>query len=177
MALIDDHRFFFDVKCRALFHPGAVAPADRGKIRDHGSRARAEFHAVSEGIRLIESLVFRTDDKVLVKHAGHDAGDEGLPHADLVAAFYFIGLRIPSVEIPDDRHALRIRRPYSEPGALLTVYGRRMRTELRVKVIMRGMTEIVLIHFSEFILVSHKDSPLICLRPGSSFFQCVPLYL
>ena len=99
--------------------------------------------------RFVKVLALVTDDKVLVHLAGFRIGNEPLPYADVIFVRDDVSFSIPVIELTYNRYALCIRSPHCEVGSVYSVDGGGVRTELLIKIVVRSMTEKILIQFSE----------------------------
>src|SRR3990170_7668939 len=109
--------------CRMpVFHPGIVAPLVR-KIAYDGGRPRRRFPAEGKGIAFVSAVTGMAGDNViLVEGPGPDTRDEPFPYPRSIPA-HAQGMRnlVPVVELADNGHALRLRRPDGKERALHAV--------------------------------------------------------
>ena len=147
MAFIDDHRITLNIKFLAFLHPCGIRPFQIAEICNNGCCARTELSLISERIGFVKVLALVTDDKVLVHLAGFRIGNEPLPYADVIFICDDVSLSIPVIELTDDRYTLCIRSPHCEVSSVYSVDGGGVRTELLIKIVVRSMTEKILIQF------------------------------
>ena len=99
-------------------HPVVIGPWIGRWVPDARRGLRADLHGEGERIGLEAQLAVAAEDLELVELAGADAGHEQLPHARL-APIERIGMQapVPAIEVADDPHAPRVRRPDREAHA------------------------------------------------------------
>ncbi len=86
---------------------------------------------------------------VLVARAGADARHEAFPHAALAAQEERVHATVPSVEVADDAHAPRVRRPYGERRAAHAVDRSHVRAERVVEVQVVAGRDQIRVEFAE----------------------------
>ena len=100
-------------------HPQVVRPAVAADIahdaRVRGRMFRAEAHRV--GLARLGRAV-RAPDVVAIERAVAQAGHENLPHPRSAASAHRRAALVPKVEVTDQRHPPRVRRPDREMRAL-----------------------------------------------------------
>jgi hypothetical protein len=127
--LVDRHRRLARGVRNAALHPRRVAPVVR-EVPDDRSRLRRRLAEESERIGLVGAVApVSRPDVVLVHGSGLDARQETLPDSRLAARGEGVAIGVPSVEVPDDRDALRLRREDGEVRAGETARRRQVSTE------------------------------------------------
>src|SRR5947208_16970492 len=82
MHFINGEWFFEWISLRSVFHPLFVSPLICGKISDDRCRFRGPLHGKAKGVGLQLAISPETRfDRVLVRRARTDTGDEDFPHA------------------------------------------------------------------------------------------------
>ena len=98
-------------------HPIVVAPLVVEVPHDR-CRLRRSFVMHPEWIRFIDAIVIEArDDVVLVDRPFREIGNETFPQSRLAAQLELVALGIPIVEVADDAHVNRIRRPDAKRDA------------------------------------------------------------
>ena len=75
-----------------------------------------------EGIALEPHHAVGVEDLELVVRALAEAGQEDFPHAGAGQATHRVHAAVPVVPVAHHRHAVRVRRPHGEGGALDAVF-------------------------------------------------------
>ena len=95
-----------------------VAPDMRRRGGGEGGGGRPKFARKGKRICLQRARpAVGADDFELVTATRADIGKEDFPHAAAQQLAHRVRAAVPAVEIADDRHTLRIRRPHVERGA------------------------------------------------------------
>ena len=131
----------------------------------------------ANGIGLHQLPAVRRRDAVLVDIVLLEAGDEQLKRFAVHHALHDIRFGIPAVEIADNGHALRVRRPDAEHVAFLAVLFQLVRPENFVyAVILAVMVEVereigllaqqlIFVHGTPFSCISAKILYLVVQHP------------
>ncbi len=102
----------------ALAHPGLVVPDVGRGIGHDGCGGRRSLGRTRQRIGLQrQARAIRPHDGVFVSRARCEAGNEQLPHAGRKSEPHRMAARVPAVEVADDRHRTRVRRPDGEAHA------------------------------------------------------------
>ena len=114
--LVDAHRPDVGICGPAPLHPLVVVP---GVVRAGDDRRLLRSHLGHPGHRvaLEPDDVVRAPDRELVVHALLRAGEEQLPETARAESPHRMGEPVPAVEVADDVHCLRARRPQCERDA------------------------------------------------------------
>ena len=128
MHLVDHERPVHRVVALAVLEPLAVFPLVAG-LGDDARRARRQLGRPSHGIGLQRQLTGRAVDLELVVLTGRRARHEQLPHARRAEHSHRMDAAVPRVEVADDPHRPRARRPHRERGAVDALVPPRVRAE------------------------------------------------
>ena len=110
-------------------HPVTVTPLVR-EVPDHRSRAGRHLGAPRERVGLVEDRSLLRRDGELVHLARARLGNRSLPDPRDAPGLQGVRARVPRVEVADDAHASRVRRPDGEADSAV---GLGMRTQLAVR--------------------------------------------
>ncbi len=116
MHLVDRDRLAQPVPRAATLEPALIAPAVV-RARDDRRRLWRMLGLEGERIRPQQQRSVVGADLELVACADPRAGDEQLPHARAAQRAHLVQAPVPAVEVPDDAHRPRARRPHGEARA------------------------------------------------------------
>ncbi len=91
----------------------------------------------------------RPSDPVLVARAVADAGQERLPHAGRAADAHQVTSTVPAVEVADDRHPSRVRRPDGEMGPPRAFVVDHVGAQHVPQPLVRALADEILVHLSQ----------------------------
>ena len=115
MDLVDRHRAFEGRRLAPLREPLRVRPLVLRVVHDRRRLGR-ELGLERDRVGLQAEVAVGRQDLVLVAGARPDAGQEQLPHAGGAERAHRVDAPVPVVEVADDRHRPRGRRPDRERG-------------------------------------------------------------
>ena len=145
--LVDRHRPAARVALRALGHPRGVVPLEAAGVADDRRGRRPELGGKADRVGLErQQLALRAQHLVLVDRPFADAGNEDLPDAGVDAAAHRVHPAVPGVEVADDRHAGRVRRPDGEVDARRALVDDRVRAQPVVQPHVRAFAEQPVVH-------------------------------
>ena len=113
VQLIDGHRRVEAHPGLSLSHPVAIAPPV-GEVPYHRARARGHLAGEGERVGLVEALPPGRGHGVLVDVAPGRPRHYGVPDARGGTGRHRVCAGVPTVEVTDDRHTPRARRPHGE---------------------------------------------------------------
>jgi hypothetical protein len=116
MDLVDTQRRARELPLPTRIDPAGVLPLMRGGVDDRRGRRR-RFGQAGHGVGLAVPLPVGGPDLVLVAGAFRHPRHEQLPDPRAAERAHRVAAAIPVVEVADDPHALRVRRPHRERGA------------------------------------------------------------
>src|SRR5690606_95277 len=116
VQLVDGERCAPPVALRACRHPVAVLPRVPA-VHDDAGRGRPQLAALGVRIRFQEQRARGAVADLELVHAFVEPRHEQLPDAARAEVAHGVAAAVPAVEVPDDAHALRVRRPYGEQRA------------------------------------------------------------
>ena len=147
MDLINGHGSFFRLCVLPLLHPFLIAPGKAGDIGGDGGGSWPELGAERIGIRFKKDLVILCGDGKFIKLASSKAWYEGFVDAGILQGLHGRRLRIPSIEVPNDAHRLRMGRPDGKVHTRLSAIGAGMGPQLFKDLIVGTLTEQVAVQF------------------------------
>ena len=116
MQFVGRHRLVGGRAARSRGHPLVVAPRVR-RLGDDRRRRRRHLRPLGHRVGLQDPAVVRGEDLVFVRRSRGEPRDEQLPHAGRAEAAHRVRAAVPAVEVPDDTHGSRARRPDGERDA------------------------------------------------------------
>ncbi len=149
MDLVGGHRRRVRVAGRALGHPGVVRPREGRRIPHARGSLGANLHREGERIGLEPQRPIPAEDLVLVELSDTDAGHEELPDAAGAHRAHRHQTAVPAIEVADDPHAPRVRRPDGEAHAGRALVRTDMRAEHVVQVLVGALADQVQVDLAE----------------------------
>ena len=141
---------------------GPVDPPHDGRIG--GRMFRPEPHRI--GLERPDRPML-AQNLILIGRAFTQTGNECLPHPRRAAPPHRMAPPVPDVEIPHDRHTLRIRGPDGEMRALHALMRDDMRAQHLPKPLMRALAQKVFVHLAQhgakaegIVEFPHRPMPL-----------------
>src|SRR5262249_19800922 len=136
------HRRAALVGAVATRHPLLVVPPDPVEVADDAGRTRPQLGARRDRITLErQEGTVRAEQFVLVERPAADAGHEDLPYARAMTRSHGVPAAVPRVEVADDAHAPRVRRPDREVHAGRALVRDAMRAKLVIEPGVRTLAE------------------------------------
>ena len=126
--LVHAHRGVVRVVRGALGEPGGVVPLVLG-LRDLRPGRRRHLGGAGHRVGAGDPLAGRGEDLELVRRVREEPRDEQFPDAVVVEPAHRVQQPRPGVEVPDDAHRLRVRRPDREARALDALVRAEVRAE------------------------------------------------
>src|SRR5579872_825769 len=141
MHLVDRLRRAQRVSFGALLHPVVVSPLI-AEIPNDRSRAGRLFVPEPNWVGFVDAIsVMLRFDVEFIERAMSRAGDEAFPYSGRSSRVEVMSFWIPPVKASYHRYRTRVRRPYAEDGAGLTVARSEMRAHLVVNAIVAALIE------------------------------------
>ena len=123
-------------------HPLAVGPGEAGRVADDRGARRPQLRAEADRVRLErQQRAVGAEDLVLVDRPFAQRRNEDLPDAGVDALAHRVAPAVPRVELPDDGHPPRIRRPHREVHAGRALVVDRVRAQAIVELRVRPLAD------------------------------------
>ena len=144
MDLVGRHRLAQRRRLRAIREVVGVVPLVRRRVHDR-RRLRRQLGLEGERVGLQQQLAGLRADLELVARAVADRGNEDLPDSRPAEGAHHVQAPVPEVEVADDRHRARGRRPDRERRPVDAVQRPLVRAHLRPQLLMAALAEQVLV--------------------------------
>ena len=135
MYLIDRHRRRLRIERRPFLHPVLIIPFILVQIPDDGRRVRSKFRIVRIRIRLERRVAVLELNFIFINSALFKLRDKYLKHTRISQPTHLASSAIPQVEVADDAHAHRFRRPDCKIDTAHTFDRHRMRAHLIINAV------------------------------------------
>ena len=147
--LVGRHRRPIRIGLGSPAHPVVIGPCIDRWIPDARRRLRSDLHGEGERIGLQAQLAVVAEHLELVELADADAGDEDLPDARCAHRAHRHQAAVPAIEVADDAHAARVRRPHREAHARDPLVRPRVCTEHVIETLVRALRDQVQVDLAE----------------------------
>ena len=145
MYLIDRHGACIRIKVLTIFHPGIIFPFIVGDICNTRSCSGTHFSGIGIWICLVKLLTMCTCNVKFIQLSDLRSRYKCLINTNGSNFFHGILLRIPFVEFTYNRNRLCIRCPHCKINPFFPVLRVRMCSQLPVNIIIRALTEQILV--------------------------------
>ena len=145
MHLINRHGTCIRIKGLTVLHPGIIFPFIIGDVGNTGGCSRTHLSSVGIGICLVKFLAMCTCNVKFIQLSNLRSRYKCLINTNGSNFFHGILLCVPFIELTYNRNRLCIRCPHCKINSFFPVLCIRMCSQLPVNIIIRALTEQILV--------------------------------